>query len=267
MSGLGYQRSWLNGQPLTTNGELSEAEPEVLGPMSQFQRRVPYQTYDVTSQLSTGNNTLAVEVGRGWYALPRDDFTAVLGWEQLGNRTLRVLCRITFATGDTTVLGTGSPQWPWRVGAGELVRDHLFLGPTIDKTKATPGWQQQSFDDSGWNLAQVASPGFAPIGEMHSFAIPLIRRHEPRSPVAIQQINSTTFVLDFEVNQAMQCELRIETDGSQQPGEIVLHLLHDEQVGIDGEVVISNDLGGVADQTTFILDGSAGVQTFNTVFS
>ena len=39
------------------------------------------------------------------------------------------------------------------------------------------------------------------------------------------------------------------------------------QVDANGEVVISNDLGGVRDQTTFVLDGSAGVQTFETVFS
>ena len=267
VAGLGYQRTWLNGRLLTTSGDIEEEEPEALGPIAQFQRRVPYQTYDVTSLLQPGNNTIAVEIGRGWYALPRDAFTQVLGWQQLGNRTLRMICRVTFDNGQTTEFNTGSAQWAWRLGAGELVRDHLFLGPTIDKTKATPEWKTTSFDDSTWTVLQPAPPGTSPIGEMHSFVIPLIRRHEPRSPVAIQRINDTTFVLDFEVNQAMQCELHIQTDGTQEPGEIVLHLLHDEQVNEDGEVVISNDLGNVADQTTFILDGSAGVQTFDTTFS
>ena len=32
----------------------------------------------------------------------------------------------------------------WVHASGELVRDHLFLGETIDKRVATPGWQQSA---------------------------------------------------------------------------------------------------------------------------
>jgi hypothetical protein len=53
----------------------------------------------------------------------------------------------------------------------------------------------------------------APIGEMAALLIPPVRRHEPRTPVAINALAGAdgTFVLDFQVNQAMQCSLKIET--------------------------------------------------------
>jgi hypothetical protein len=63
----------------------------------------------------------------------------------------------------------------------------------------------------------------------------------------------------------MQCTLTVETDGGM--GGTVLHLHHAEQAAADGSIVISNDLGGVQDRTTFILDGVAGVQTFDTQFA
>ena len=143
VSGLGYHRSWLNGQRLTSTIGSVGGDDITLGPFLQFQRRVPYDTFDVTDMLHTGNNTLAVLLGRGWYALPEDPFTAVLGWHTLGPRSLRAICRVSFMGGGAPLqFETGdSNAWTWRHGDGELVSDHLFLGETIDKRHATPGWQ------------------------------------------------------------------------------------------------------------------------------
>jgi hypothetical protein len=44
--------------------------------------------------------------------------------------------------------------------------------------------------------------------------------------------------------QAMQCTLRVVTDGSQAAGTVV-RLQHAEQVDANGGIVISNDLGGI----------------------
>lgn len=72
-------------------------------------------------------------------------------------------------------------------------------------------------------------------------------------------------VLDFDVNQAMQCSLKIETDGTM--AGTTLKLRHAEQVDSAGSVVISNDLGNQIDRTTFILGPTAGVQEFDTYFA
>ncbi len=43
---------------------------------------VQNNTHDIIQQLRSGNNTLAVLLGRGWWALPEDPFTAVRGTRQ-----------------------------------------------------------------------------------------------------------------------------------------------------------------------------------------
>ena len=106
---------------------------------------------------------------------------------------------------------------------------------------------------------------WVPIGTLTSFVAPEIRRHEPRSAVAIRQSPSGSWVFDFGVNMAMQCSLRFESDGDL--SGTTLRLMHAEQAAADGSIVISNDLGGVEDRTTFILDGTAGIQTFETTFA
>lgn len=387
ISGLGYARSFLNGIRLASSPE------DTLGPFLQFQRRTAFDTFDVTNQLAGGNNTLAVQLGHGWFALPDDAFTAVLGYRTVGHRSLRVLCKVALSDGTSLRFATGDATWPWRHGTGELQSDHLFLGETIDKRLETPGWQLNSFDDSSWDLATVPPPmpppppptipkigltcpsgqhvdwledegdngscncdeycatdwtgslkarrpkwtGAAsvynytsggslvcicvqathwcdhapgvgcgascrataggvptpkeycvpsstpppspppapggitestPIGQMVSLLIPPVRRHEPRSPAAIRQPVGAlggTWVLDFQVNQAMQCSLKIETDGTM--AGTALKLRHAEQVDQTGNIVISNDLGNQIDRTTFILGPQAGVQEFETHFS
>lgn len=87
------------------------------------------------------------------------------------------------------------------------------------------------------------------------------------SPVSSgpHQWTSLTSPLDLQVNQAMQCSLKIETDGTM--AGTTLKLRHAEQVDNSGNIVISNDLGNQIDRTTFILGAQAGVQEFETHFS
>ena len=49
----------------------------------------------------------------------------------------------------------------------------------------------------------------------------------------------------------MQCSLKIESDGTH--AGTTLRLRHAEQVDAGGAVVISNDLGGLIDRTTYVL--------------
>ena len=53
----------------------------------------------MTAQLRAGENSLAVLLGRGWFALPDDAFTAVLGYRTIGRRSLRVLCSVALSDG------------------------------------------------------------------------------------------------------------------------------------------------------------------------
>ena len=120
-----------------------------LGYFTQFQRRIPYNAYDVTALLRPGTNTLSTLLGNGWYSAPSDNkFMPVLGYRPVGVRSLRALCNVMLGNGKILRFGSGGKgsAWPWRHGAGSLVVDQLFLGETIDNRLATPGWQLNEFN-------------------------------------------------------------------------------------------------------------------------
>jgi alpha-L-rhamnosidase len=260
IAGLGYQRSWINGVRL---GHANIT----LGPFLQFQRRIAYDTYDISSILKPGKNVLSVLLGRGWYSLRDDNFTKVLGYRTIGPRALKVVCSVHLNDGNHLRFSSGSGLW--RVSAGEIVYDHLFLGETIDKRRETTGWKDIVYDDSVWEKVNTTDQvQNTPSGKLTSFIMPSVQKHEPRIPVEIKRLpkkSGVEFILDFEVNQAMQCTLTFDSDGTDEGRTLRLH--HAEQVDADGDIVISNDLGGMEDATTFILGNKRGAQVFETQFA
>ena len=59
ISGLGYYRSYLNGNP-TDNNQLQPV-------FTRYDKKVKYNIYDVTGLLRRGNNCIGVVLGNGWY--------------------------------------------------------------------------------------------------------------------------------------------------------------------------------------------------------
>ena len=169
-----------------------------MGQFLQFQRRVAYDTYDVTSIVKPGKNVLSVLLGRGWYSLRDDNFTKVLGYRTIGPRALKVVCSVHLNDGAHLRFSSGSGVW--RVSAGEIVYDHLFLGETIDKRRETIGWKDIVYDDSIWEVVNTTVQNI-PSGKLTSFIMPSVQKHEPRVPVGIKRLpkkSGAEFVLDFD---------------------------------------------------------------------
>lgn len=83
----------------------------ILAPgITDYRKRVQYQTYDVTALLSSGENEIAVQVADGWYR------GSVGAWglrNQYGKETkLLAQLEITDQNGQTMVICTGS-DWDW----------------------------------------------------------------------------------------------------------------------------------------------------------
>ena len=65
ISGLGYYELYLNGKKVGNH---------VLDPgFTDYSKRVPYVTYDVSDYLINGNNAIAVMLGGGWWDLATPD--------------------------------------------------------------------------------------------------------------------------------------------------------------------------------------------------
>jgi alpha-L-rhamnosidase len=135
VSGLGYEISHVNGEQL---GD----QDTILGPAVQFESRVPYQSHDCTAAMQAGGetNVWATTLGRGWYSLPEDQFTAKLGYKTIGTRSMRVLITAHLKVGDEVQLVRVGSSTNWKHSSGMVTFDHLFLGEVHDGRKDTTGW-------------------------------------------------------------------------------------------------------------------------------
>lgn len=115
---------------------------------TSYNKRIQYQTYDVTNMLQA-NNAIGAMVGDGWYR-------GYLGWsggrayygDQLG---LLVQMHITYTDG-TSALITSNDSWKTSYGA--ILESDIYNGEKYDARKELTGWSQVDFDDNQWQAAK-----------------------------------------------------------------------------------------------------------------
>lgn len=142
----------LGGYKLFVNGK--NAAPYVLTPgFTQFDKRVQYQTYDVTGLISNGKNAIATVLGDGWFA-------SGLTWTAEHFKVLpppRFLAQLELEYGDgshrTIVTDTS-----WKAAESPIIHDEIYSGEMYDARLEQPGWADSGFDDSHWAQATVAPP-------------------------------------------------------------------------------------------------------------
>ena len=137
LTGLGYFRAWLNGQPITQERFLpnvSEYGPRDLSAFSyplhdQLTYRIYYCTFDVSPLLMPGENILTIQLGNGWY---RQVERIPEGRAHYGDR-LKAIYSITLSgpEGSSRICSDGSEMWQ----DSPIVCNNLFLGELHDYSR------------------------------------------------------------------------------------------------------------------------------------
>ncbi len=115
---------------------------------SEYQKRVYYNTYDVTGQIRQGANALGALLGDGWYA-GCIAFTGKRNWYG-GFPRLRVQLEIEHEDGSRRVVATDGS---WKASYGPILHADLLMGCEIDARKDLAGWDRAGFDDAAWKPA------------------------------------------------------------------------------------------------------------------
>jgi alpha-L-rhamnosidase len=142
VTALGVYELRLNGQPVSQ---------DVLAPgWTNFNKRVHYQTYDVTRLITPGNNALGAILGDGWYA------SSLAHYER---RTLyggrpRFILQLELELADGTRQRVCSDS-TWKTSFGPLRHAELLIGCEYDARLALPGWDRVGFNQRGWNPVLV----------------------------------------------------------------------------------------------------------------
>ena len=120
---------------------------------TQYNRTHLYQVYELTN-LTAGENVLAVELGEGWWS-GSITFQGE-NWNFFGDRS-SLLCKLvlTYADGRREVVTSDTG---WRMSREGVLRySSFFQGERCDlrRRAAMAGWTAPGFDDGGWRAVQV----------------------------------------------------------------------------------------------------------------
>jgi len=228
---------------------------DVLGPaLTAYDRRVLYETHDVTAALGAGEHVLAVRLGRGLYATSGLDG---YGWNQArwnAPPALLLVLDVTLATGEVVrLVSDGS----WRAADGPTRSDGLRTGEVFDAREEPASWMAPGFDDSGWAPADEL-PG--PRGAPRARASPPVRVHETVAPVSSAALAPGVRV--FDLGRTVAGWSRLTVRGAR--GEEVT-LRHGEKLAADGTVEASVMFAG-PQEDVYVLAGG-GEETWEPRFT
>jgi len=201
---------------------------EVLAPgWTSYDKRLQYQTYDVTAHMRRGANAVGVTLGDGWYR-------GRLAWDTRRNtygKEVALLAQIVvrYSDGREQVIGTNEG---WKASTGPILASDIYNGETYDARLEQAGWSQPGFDDKSWKGVRLAN---------HSMAVliapagPPIRRIEELKPVKVLHTPAGETVVDMGQNMVGWVRLRVRG-----PAGTTVRMQHAEVLDKQGNFYTAN---------------------------
>ena len=192
-----------------------------------YDKRLQYQTYDVTDLLKAGANAVGVTLGDGWYR-------GRLAWGNKRNmygKRLALLAQIVirYADGRRQVIGTGKG---WKAATGPVRWSDIYDGESYDARLEQDGWSRAGFNDSDWAGVRVLDHSkqilVAPAG-------PPVRKIQEIKPVRMLVTPSNDTV--FDLGQNMVGWVRLKVRG---PRGATVRLRHAEVLDRKGDFYTDN---------------------------
>ncbi|MDY7109271.1 MAG: family 78 glycoside hydrolase catalytic domain [Planctomycetota bacterium] len=194
---------------------------------TDYEKRVYYNTYDVTRKVREGANALGAILADGWYS-------GYVGYgrrrDHYGERTrFRAQLVLEYDDGTREVIGTGPG---WRACTGPLLEADFLMGEVYDARREMEGWSRPGFDDSAWSPVDVTPAIDAAIQAYPADPVGVIGTFRP---VEITEPRPGVRVLNLGQNFAGVVRLRVEGEAGR---EITLRFA--ERLNPDGTIYTAN---------------------------
>ena len=189
ISALGYYEATLNG------GRVGD---HCLDPLWTLpNKRVFYSVYDVTGDLTQGANCLGVTLGNGWYnPLPLRMWGRVNLRERLPVGRPQFIAQLNVEYEDGTRESVVSDS-SWKVTAGPILRNSIYLGEKVDARREIPGWDKPGLEDCQWAFAEEVS---SPEGVLQAQPLPPIEVTATVKPVGVKEPTNGVYIVDMGQN-------------------------------------------------------------------
>lgn len=240
---LGVYEMSLNGQ---------RVGKDVLAPgWTDYRKRVRYQVYDVTGQLTQGENVFGALVGPGWFSGRAGLFHARAFY---GNSpALLAQLEITYDDGTVDRIVTDGS---WQRHDGPILFSDMMDGEKFDAAAAIEGWASPAFDASGWSPVTVRTETRTLEPDIDGPVRTLLEL--PAKAVTEPKPGRYTF--DLAQNMVGVVRLRVNA-----PKGTVVTIRHAEMLNPDGTIYTEN-LRGAAATDTYICRGG-GVEEWQPKFT
>jgi alpha-L-rhamnosidase len=240
---LGAYQFFLNGRRVSSY---------VLTPgFTQFDKRVQYQTYDVSGLLQQGQNVAAGQLGAGW-------FRSGLSWTAehfQGSLQTRLLAQIEieYTDGSHDIVITDEN---WKTAESPILNAEIYAGETYDARLEKRGWNQIKFDTSSWTQAAAGDPYPGLVSSQVDTPPSVVKTLKPESVKAIQG----AYVFDMGQNMVGWVSLRVKGKAG-----TTVRLRFAEILNPDGSIYTTNLRS--ADATDWYTLRGGGVETYVPTFT
>ena len=209
---------------------------------TSYNKRLQYQTYDVTHLLEDGVNAIGAVLGNGWYK-------GELGWK--GNSkiygdklALLLQMHITYEDGkESMVISDNS----WKASTSPILMSEIYHGETYDARMEKYDWNTADYDDSDWNGVMVLDKTKKNLVAQESVPVRVIQNIKP---VGLIKTPKGEIVIDFGQNMVGRVSFVVEGPAG---SEVVLQ--HAEVLDKDGNFYTDN-LRHAKQTVRYILKGN-----------
>jgi alpha-L-rhamnosidase len=236
---------------ITLNGK--RASDDLLAPgYTDYEKRVLFQTYDVTALVRRGDNVMGAIIGGGWCTAGLGGRLGVCGAEPP-----RVMVQLEVTLSDGT-LHTVITDQTWRSHAGPITSAHLHDGEAYDARLEVRGWDTTAASDHDWAPVQqydkekerdlVADPG------------PATKVAEDIKPVKVTEPRKGTYLFDLGQNIVGWARLKTRA-----PAGTTITLRFAEATGTAGAADFTN-LGAAKATDRYVARGD-GIESWEPRFT
>jgi len=207
---------------------------------TDYNKRVRYQEYDVTSLLKSGGNTLCAQVGNGWYSghIGNGGFQA---WGKIP--ALLGQLEVTYTDGSTERIVTDES---WKTHAGPILSSDFMLGEKYDARMEIPGWDQPRLNLGDWAPAKEREEATRSLDAQVDQPV---RETGELHPKSVTEPKSGKWTFDLGQNMVGFVRLKVSA-----PAGTKLTLRHAEMLNPDGTIYTDN-LRGAPSVDSYVCKG------------
>lgn len=186
VSGLGHYELTLNGQKVG-NSFLAPG-------WTNYDDYVFYNTFNITRELSKGENAFGAMLGNGFFIVPNVRYRKAM--TAYGNPMMILKLQLEYNDGSVETVITDQS---WKAEPGPVTLSHIYSGETYNANLEQAGWDKTGFNDQDWANAIPVKPTAKVLQPEMDYPVTIGRTLDVKSIQAIDASNSN-YLYDFGQN-------------------------------------------------------------------